>query len=227
MATVEERLAALEAKLGVGVEPLALTPPITIGELTNVPAPGSQIAAQWAQDASARVVHVFATKAALDAYAAPNGTYAHDTSTGILWYRFNSVWSQFTPWHSTGIGIASSVGQKVVASLTLPADPGPRTASVSCFVRLDLFSGNQCYVELLVDNQQVAVADIPLTVNLSPTGVNINWNIHLSGNYNLPAGRAVNVQTRISPNTADPGAWHVLAGPAFNRVDATVSPRGN
>lgn len=225
MPTLDERIAAIEARLGP--VPLAV-PPITIGDLTNVPAPGSPIAAQWAQDASTRVVHVFASKAAIDAWTtAPNGCYAHDTGTGVLWYRIAGVWSQFTPWHATGIGIAAAAGQVVVASLTIPADPGPRTVSATCHLSLALFYGNQCYVELLVDNVQVAIANIPKTINLTGTGVNTQWNVCLAGNYNLPTGRAINVQTRVSPDVNTIGVYSTVAGPLYNRVDATVSPRGN
>ena len=67
MATLDEldaRLAELEARIGPA--PLAV-PPVMIGELTDVPAPGSPIASQWAQETTNRIVHRFATKAALDA----------------------------------------------------------------------------------------------------------------------------------------------------------------
>jgi hypothetical protein len=42
-------------------------PPITIGELSNVPAPGSPVASSWAQDATKRIVQRFPTVAALKA----------------------------------------------------------------------------------------------------------------------------------------------------------------
>lgn len=68
MATVEDleqRLAVLEDRFGA--VPLAANPPVTIGELTDVPAPGSPIVSPWAQQISARIVHRFATLAARNA----------------------------------------------------------------------------------------------------------------------------------------------------------------
>lgn len=92
--TIEERLAALEALLGPAVTPLALTPPITVGSLTNVPSPGGQIAAQWAQDASSMVVHRFPNAATLTAWVAATGTLAVATDTTILYERVAGGWVQ-------------------------------------------------------------------------------------------------------------------------------------
>jgi len=85
---LEARLAELEVRAGVGVQPLA-NPPITIGELADVPSPGSPIASQWAQEVSARIVHRFATVAARDAaFPAPAAStlaYVTGTKTLYLW----------------------------------------------------------------------------------------------------------------------------------------------
>lgn len=46
---------------------MATNPPITIGELADVPAPGSGVKAQWHQEVTNRIQHRFATVAARDA----------------------------------------------------------------------------------------------------------------------------------------------------------------
>jgi hypothetical protein len=96
MATIhdlETRLAALEARLGP--VPQAV-PPITVGELTTVPAPGAPIASQWANDVTRRAVHRFANVAARDsAYpAASSGTGAVcvTTDTGTFWEVIAGAW---------------------------------------------------------------------------------------------------------------------------------------
>lgn len=52
---------------------MATNPPITIGELADVPAPGSGVKSQWCQEITNRIHHRFATPAARTAaFAAPN-----------------------------------------------------------------------------------------------------------------------------------------------------------
>jgi hypothetical protein len=93
---LEARLTALEARLallgGPGLEPLAAAPPVTIGELVDVPAPGSPIASQWAQEVTNRAVHRFANNAARDAWAAANGSLAYTADRGRLWMRVAGAW---------------------------------------------------------------------------------------------------------------------------------------
>lgn len=88
--TLEARVAELEARLAPS--PLAANPPITVGELTDVPAPGSPIASAWSQEVSNRIAHRFATLAALNAWAAANG------SIGVvgrdLYLRVTGAWVQ-------------------------------------------------------------------------------------------------------------------------------------
>lgn len=64
-------------------------PPITIGELIDVPAPGSAIASAWTQEATQRIVHRFATAAARDAQYTNRLTgalaYTIDTKRLCMW----------------------------------------------------------------------------------------------------------------------------------------------
>ncbi len=90
---LDARLAMLEARAGVA--PLAANPPITIGELTDVPAPGSAIASAWAQEVSGRVVQRFANLTALNTWAADNGSVAITLDLNLLWRRVAGAWRPF------------------------------------------------------------------------------------------------------------------------------------
>lgn len=71
-------------------------PPITIGELTDVPAPLSPIASPWAQDVSRRIVHRFASTAERDAKY-PANTAGNGAVCAIgpnLYVSNGSVWTQ-------------------------------------------------------------------------------------------------------------------------------------
>jgi hypothetical protein len=118
MATNEEletRLAALEERLAVA--PLAANPPVTIGELTDVPAPGSAIASAWAQEVTNRIVHRFATKAALDAWAAANGSVGVTADNGV-WLRVAGAW-QLVTGDRVGFG-ALNAGQSWLSGQNFP-----------------------------------------------------------------------------------------------------------
>lgn len=88
LAELAERVAALEQRLTAG--PLAANPPITIGSFTNVPAPGSAILSAWAQDATKRVNHQFASAALANAWAAADGSYC--TVANRLYIRIAGAW---------------------------------------------------------------------------------------------------------------------------------------
>lgn len=89
---LEARLAELEARAGIGVEPLAANPPITIGELADVPAPGSAILSAWTQEVSNRIVHRFATKVLLDGWAAADGSFGYVSGEHRYYLRDGGAW---------------------------------------------------------------------------------------------------------------------------------------
>lgn len=113
MATVDDleaRLAVLEQRLAV---PLAANPPVTVGELVDVPAPGSPIASQWAQEVSNRVVQRFANKAALDAWAAAAGSMAVTVDANLTWIRKPTGWVHSPvpqQQHVTGVVVTIGAG---------------------------------------------------------------------------------------------------------------------
>jgi hypothetical protein len=227
--SIEDRLALLEAKLGVGVNPLALVPPITIGELTDVPAPGSQLAAQWAQEVSARVVQRFASKAAVDAWAASNGAFAVDLSTGIYYRRVTAGWAQVTPWQGTGTPAAAIIvgnGQTLVCNtLNIPTDPGPRVATLSSFTRLE--KTNTAGVLGILYLMANGVQSTEAQVNTVHNDVGVPWGYHnvaQSANVEIAAGAAMQITVVVYSNIGN--TVQVSGNPTFNRLTALVNPKG-
>lgn len=87
---------------------MATNPPIAIGELVDVPAPGSGVKSAWSQEVTNRIVHRFATAAARDAQwpAATAGrgavcvTLDTDTPWQVALRAAVPTWVPFgsTPW---------------------------------------------------------------------------------------------------------------------------------
>lgn len=227
--SIEDRLALLEARTGIAA-PLAVVPPITIGSLTNVPVPGSQIAAQWAQDVSSIALHRFANLATIGGWAAPNGAHAIAVDTGVEYRRIGGVWSQVTPWMGSNAGVALN-GQNpgTASTLNIPADLGVRTALVSCVLKIDCFTFNKVVVQLRVDGGVLAESVIPANNIVPPGGnVNVDWNVGMSATVVLAANAAHAVTVVVIPDAGSTGSgiYHTLATVQHNRVDAVVTPRG-
>lgn len=67
--------------------------PITIGELTDVPAPNSPVNAQFHQEVANRIVHRFATDAALYAWSgAADGSVAYSAESHTFSVRHTGYW---------------------------------------------------------------------------------------------------------------------------------------
>lgn len=69
-------------------------PPITVGELTDVPAPLSPVNAQFHQEVANRIVHRFASASAMNAWAAAPGSLAFAADTNALYLRYGGAWWQ-------------------------------------------------------------------------------------------------------------------------------------
>lgn len=119
---------------------MATNPPITIGELSDVPAPGSGVTSQWCQEITRRGVHRFATVAARDAAypaaAAGVGALCITLDTGTLWtvYPTGPTWVRLSPSAGTvygvtmfraalAAGLALTTAQQTVAQVAIPACP--------------------------------------------------------------------------------------------------------
>jgi hypothetical protein len=225
--SVEERLALLEQRLGLAT-PQAVVPPITVGSLTNVPVPGSQIAAQWAQDVTGYVVHRFASKASLVAWAAAAvGAFAVQTDNGVLWRKVAGGWSQQTPWTGHALGsdwsFADTAPRKV-AAFNIPADPAPRRATLHITQRVDLVVGNTATVDLAVDGVTQTSVFVDARSDANPPSV--PFHVHnaapSAGNVSIPTGRAVEVAIWVTPSAAF--TCQVYA--SHSRIDALVGPQG-
>jgi hypothetical protein len=75
--------------------------PTTIGALTNVPVPNDPITSPWAQDITRLGVHTFASKAALDTWAAPDGAHAWVLDVARPFVRIGGVWYRCPDYGST------------------------------------------------------------------------------------------------------------------------------
>jgi hypothetical protein len=114
---------------------------VTIGSLTNVPAPGDDLRSPWAQDVTKLGVHIFATKAALDAAPWPglvNGAHAWVVDTGKRYVRMGGIW--YTPNQILGYAsqnVSGAIGTSAVFNpgigATCPAGRRVRfTAHINC-----------------------------------------------------------------------------------------------
>jgi len=146
--SVEDRLARLEQRLGV-VAPQVLVPPIQLGSLSNVPAPGSQIAAQWAQDVTGLGVHRFVNVAARDAAYSPaaagNGASCITLDTQTVWVSNGTTWQrlmavgglyyQMTMYHvkqASNISFVSAMSTAThLLSVAMPASPAGTLVDIS------------------------------------------------------------------------------------------------
>lgn len=109
----------------------------TVGELTNVPAPGDPIRSQIINDLSSRVVQRFATSAALASQwgTAPNGAVAITLDTYTVWVRKAGTWQPLSipPTFATVSLVGASIAASAVAlgSLNVAAVAYPRRIVVS------------------------------------------------------------------------------------------------
>lgn len=71
-------------------------PPITVGELNDVPAPQSPVNAQFHQEVANRIAHRFPTEAAMNAWAAANGSLAYVVATNQHYGRLGGAWWALT-----------------------------------------------------------------------------------------------------------------------------------
>jgi hypothetical protein len=187
-----------------------------IGELTTVPQPGMPVASPWAQEVSHRVVHVFASKALLDAWTtAQLGTYAD--AAGIFYRKIAAGWARLTPLTMavTGAGLTNSTAQ-TIAEMTIPADPGPRFATVSfhCLVNVGGSSSGDIQLRLDAVSQQLwrLVAGNTIMVSL------------VAAFLPLAAGVAHNLSADWAPAGGTTPTLTTFADPTFNSLRAAVHP---
>jgi len=203
--------------------------PITIGSLTDVPAPNSPINAQFHQEVAHRIVQRFASKSALDAWVAEPGAVAWvNTSPPVLWLRSSAGWCRQTPWGKTVIGTAvqtipAEPVNTVFASVTIPTDPGPRVALFSAHVVPILNPNVDTTLEVVAAGVMQAQWIIPTAG--ANVGLARQCPVALAGRLDVAAGATITVQTRITSATRN----NIVTIPAnliANRLDVTVTPDG-
>jgi len=152
IAELEARIAEIEARFDVA--PLAANPPVTIGELTDVPAPGSAILSAWTQEVTRRSMHRFATIAARDAAypaaGAGDGAICYTADFGLMWTVIAGVW------------VAASPGRgRVAANVVTAAQGGFGTTPAAIATAVTYtFDGNR-WVEIF--------ASVPISIGATAT----------------------------------------------------------
>jgi len=175
IADLDARLLELEQLLLAAPAPLAANPPVQIGELTDVPAPGSPILSAWSQEVTARINHRFASTAArTTAWSAPNpvpvkGTMSYLATNnptegpeywdGVAWRK---PWN--LPWGALGVAsvaVAQSGYDSVVRDIntlavTVATTPGrvlravlyvPFTTTVNSFGQFYITLGDNTILQ--------------------------------------------------------------------------------
>ena len=96
-------------------------PPITVGELTDVPAPESPINAQYMQEVANRIVHRFASVAAMNGWAAANGSLAFVAPD--IYNRVAGAWVMLA--RKTDVDNADNALSNAIASLQSQINANP------------------------------------------------------------------------------------------------------
>jgi hypothetical protein len=214
MATIEqleERIAELEARAGVGVQPLAANPPITIGELNDVPAPGSPIASQWSQEVTRRAVHRFADVAQRDslyaAASAGNGAICITLDTGTVWRVVSGAWRPVSPSVGGFYGInhyhavlatntnAPQTTAVPVLTIAMPAAPAGSLLDMSLTAYINSAAGHgggflSFRVNGVIAGPTVVVPDIAWLGSLSGRCVNVAQPVGIAYNIDMMAAKA-------------------------------------
>jgi hypothetical protein len=210
---LDARLAALESRLAA--TPLAANPPITVGELVDVPAPGSAIASAWAQEVSNRIVHRFATIAARDAWAAANGSLCFTTEGTQLWRRAAGAWVPVSevfgniPGPSFGSAVAATIVQSV-----LPVIAVAHTLSATFHGVCFMTGGTGGQIDLKLDATVLASWKLPTVAN------NVMCSLNVFG-IPLAAGAAGTLAVVWTPSGGT--SLSLFSDPTANRLSWMLS----
>jgi len=175
------------------------------------------------------VLHRFASKASLDGWTgAPVGAAAITTDTGIEYRRIAGGWARITPWWGAAFGVANYYvygGTWPIATLNVPADPGPRIAQVSCVLRVDKFQPHPAtFVNIMCGATNIAQTDIPPEQDTTPIAGNFHqYYVTMSALMQVPtAGMAIVLQVAF---TGSGGQYVMIQGAVpQTRLDAVVLP---
>lgn len=202
---LEARVLQLEARLLV--EPRAVAP-ITIGELADVPAPGSPIASQWSQEVTRRSLHRFATVAARDA-AYPAASAGPGAQCVTL--------DTYTEWLSSGtawIPIVAGLGEVAYSAQPTPIGPfGPGISDIAGLSVTFTAAGIGAKYELLASVMLATgnASNTNMTLYITDAGnsvINARQHTILAGSYGhftvigrvTPGGGSVTYKVRADAN---------------------------
>lgn len=156
---LEQRLHDLEVLFASG---RAATPPVTVGELVDVPAPGSPIASAWAQEVSNRIIHRFATTAAMNAWTATDGARAVVTAAPFTEYRrIGGAWVVFEP--------ARGIVAYVESVTNIPAGTFTSLTDILSLLTVNVVNGRQYLITGKLEVQSSVANDVVI-VNISDGG---------------------------------------------------------
>lgn len=211
-------------------------PPITIGELTNVPQPESGVRSPWAQAVSRRVIHQFASLAAAGASNLPVGgrcevlgnptiEYVRVATSGV-----NLGFARITPWATEGTGGAvtfSPPGTALVQTIAIPADPSQRAVLATCHLLIAAASayaaGQNLEISLRLVQTTGGAAVDSIIARCMYTGIS-NETISPSAVFRIPANATYSVEVRCTAKTAGSPSTQVFGDPNFNRLGLLVTP---
>lgn len=193
------------------IEPRA-NPPVTVGELTDVPAPGSPIASAWAQEVSNRIMNRFATKTALDAWAAANGSIGFTADTGTTWVRVAGVWRPSPSLVSTNSAAFTDIatGTTGVKDVGVVGPATPFSYAVTAIVSSTLYFGNgavqiNASADLVLNTAGTSIAAAPGPI-AAPAGAFIA--VPLAASIPIAAGADARIKARLNISAMASGACH-------------------
>ncbi|HEY2332640.1 MAG TPA: hypothetical protein VGH94_12045 [Acidimicrobiales bacterium] len=97
-----------------------------IGSQTDVPDIGDPIVSPWYQDTAKKIVHVFATTTARDAWVSPPDGAVCEAPAGYWWHRVGGVWAPMARQVDGGFNAISNqtfttIGIRDLLTFTIPA----------------------------------------------------------------------------------------------------------
>lgn len=216
MATVDDlaaRLAVLEARLGP--MPAAAVPPIRIGELTDVPTPGSPIASAWSQEVTNRIRHRFPNVAARDtnwpAATAGNGAQCITLDTGTVWESTGTVWGPVArALKVVGIKNSGTCGTGLTDLLTVPVGVVAVATTLVCTAHVNFGFGQT--INAAPDIWSATTGAVLVTVGAPyQAGAGALVGVPMAWSQSLAAGQTGDFKIRLNVTAMASGVctWYV------------------
>jgi hypothetical protein len=174
---------------------------VVIGSQTDVPAPGDPIVSPWHQDTSRKLVHVFASTAARDAWVSPPNGAVCEAPAGTWYNRVAGAWVPMAGYIRSGSAPAGDapIGGVLAnaASISLPAG----RHLVSYVVLLNSTAGLKVNLKLLNVGVTAFVFQIATADTLRSAGFSVPVTMAAAGAVTV---NIENVGTAVVSTYADP-----------------------